>query len=212
MRTHISTVTSLFANSSYKRAMFYRLEDRDASTNLCSASWKLMTFQMAVKYCKASYQFRVYVRQKKGAHISLDVEVLKVERMLPDINTDNRDVGQKRILVGRGGNLKSSGRGVVSLRDGQFRVFSLQTCLRTSQPQPEPWIAAVVVLNCFCMFSTEPNACTMACFKGPSRKAPPWPFCSAAEGARFFQKSEWLMWPSRVITTLDYARRRSKIR
>lgn len=49
-----------------------------------------------------------------GQVISLDIEVLKIERMLPDINTDNRNVGQKRILVGCGGNLKSFGRGVVS--------------------------------------------------------------------------------------------------
>jgi len=149
-----------------------------------------------------------HVRRRNRSHISLDVEVLKIERMLPDINADNRNVGQERILVGCGGNLKSFGRGVVSLCDGQLQMFNAYTyLLRTSQPQPEPWIAAVVALNCFCMFSTEPNACTMASFKGPSRKAPPWPFCAAAEGARFFQKSEWLMWPSRVITTSEEDRR-----
>lgn len=32
-------------------------------------------------------------------HVSLDVEVLEVEGVLPDINTDDGDVGEERVLV-----------------------------------------------------------------------------------------------------------------
>lgn len=66
----------------------------------------------------------------------------------------------------------------------------------TIQPHPEPWIAAVVALNCFFMFSTLPNAASMASLRGPGPMWPPDPFPSFADGARFFQKREWLMWPN----------------
>jgi hypothetical protein len=43
--------------------------------------------------------------------VSLDVEVLEVEGMLPDINTDQGNEREKRVLVWGGGKLKSlSGR------------------------------------------------------------------------------------------------------
>ena len=32
-------------------------------------------------------------------HVSLNVEVLKVESVLPDVNPDDRDEGQQRVLV-----------------------------------------------------------------------------------------------------------------
>src|SRR6266567_5179742 len=54
---------------------------------------------------------------------------------------------------------------------------------------------AVVVLNSFVNVSREPQRSTMAFLRGPSWSAPPWPLRSLAEGARFFQKREWLMWP-----------------
>lgn len=38
--------------------------------------------------------------------IGLDVEVLEVESVFPDIDTDNRDVAQERILVGSGNDLE----------------------------------------------------------------------------------------------------------
>jgi hypothetical protein len=40
-------------------------------------------------------------------YISLDVEILEVEGVLPNVNTDNGDEVQERILVGRGGDLKA---------------------------------------------------------------------------------------------------------
>ncbi len=63
----------------------------------------------------------------------------------------------------------------------------------TSQPQPEPWIEAVVALNSFLKASTVPQFCSMADLRGPSLMAPPLPLPSDLAGARFFQKSEWLM-------------------
>ncbi len=69
--------------------------------------------------------------------------------------------------------------------------------VHTSQPQPEPWMAAVVALNSAVNLSTEPQVLRMASLRAPSRRTPPLPLPSDAEPARFFQKSEWLMWPAR---------------
>ena len=63
----------------------------------------------------------------------------------------------------------------------------------TSQPQPEPWMAAVVALNSLTKLSKEPHCLRMASLRGPSRRAPPLPLPSEEAGARFFQKREWLM-------------------
>jgi hypothetical protein len=54
-------------------------------------------------------------------------------------------------------------------------------------------MAAVVVLNSFFKTSSEPQRSHMAVLRGPSLSAPPLPLRSTAEGARFFQKREWLM-------------------
>jgi hypothetical protein len=40
------------------------------------------------------------------AHIDLDVEVLEVESVLPDIDTDEGNVAQERVLVSCGYNLE----------------------------------------------------------------------------------------------------------
>ena len=70
--------------------------------------------------------------------------------MLPDINTDDGSEREERILVSRGSNLELFGGMVIALMvPNQSR--HLNDCqlgaLRTSQPQPEPWIPAVVVLK-----------------------------------------------------------------
>ena len=54
-------------------------------------------------------------------------------------------------------------------------------------------MAAVVVLNSFLKASREPHCLIMASLRGPSRRVPPLPLPSDEAGARFFQKSEWLM-------------------
>jgi len=46
--------------------------------------------------------------------VDLDVEVLEVESMLPDINTDDGDEIEERVLVGSSGDLKALGVHVVS--------------------------------------------------------------------------------------------------
>lgn len=48
-------------------------------------------------------------------HVDFDIEVLEVESVFPDIDTDDRDQGQERVLVGGGGDLETLGRGVQSL-------------------------------------------------------------------------------------------------
>jgi hypothetical protein len=126
--------------------------------------------------------------------------------MFPNVNTDDGDVSEKRILVGCSDNLQFTTGWVEALMitSGQSRHLSRNPghfggCMdrkRTSQPQPEPWMPAVAVLNSFFKLSTVPQRSQMAVFRGPSLSTPPLPLRSVAEGARFFQKREWLMWPA----------------
>jgi hypothetical protein len=48
-------------------------------------------------------------------HVSFDIEILEVEGMLPDIDADDGDMGQERILVGSGDDLQALGGGVQAL-------------------------------------------------------------------------------------------------
>lgn len=50
-------------------------------------------------------------------YVNLDVQVLQVERVLPDVNTNDRSVGQERVLVRGSGNLKTLGSRVQALQD-----------------------------------------------------------------------------------------------
>ena len=134
--------------------------------------------------------------QCRKTYVSLDVEVLEVESVLPDVDADDGDVAQERVLVGGGGELEALGRGVVALHAQHVSIHLFMYIAeegRTSQPQPEPWMAAVVVLNSFLKLSKEPNASTIAFLRGPSRRTPPLPLPSDEAPARFFQKREWLM-------------------
>ena len=54
-------------------------------------------------------------RHSRDTHVDLDVQVLKVERVLPDVDADDGDVGQERVLVRRGGDLNDLGGGVPAL-------------------------------------------------------------------------------------------------
>ena len=49
-----------------------------------------------------------------STYISLDVLVLKVEGVLPYVDTNQGDEAKERVLVRGGGNLESLGLGVVS--------------------------------------------------------------------------------------------------
>ena len=51
----------------------------------------------------------------ESTHVGLDILVLEVERMLPDINTNDRQVGEERILVCSRRNLQLLGRRVDTL-------------------------------------------------------------------------------------------------
>jgi hypothetical protein len=54
----------------------------------------------------------------KDTNIGFDVLILEVERMFPDINTDDGDVAQEGILISGGGDLKTLGVGVEALKVG----------------------------------------------------------------------------------------------
>jgi len=54
-------------------------------------------------------------QQRDKAHIDLDIEVLKVEGVLPDVHTDDWDQIQERVLVSTRGDLQTLGGGVESL-------------------------------------------------------------------------------------------------
>ena len=55
----------------------------------------------------------------KGTYVGLDVEVLEVEGVLPDVDANNGDVGQERVLVGSRRDLNDLGRGVVALQQSR---------------------------------------------------------------------------------------------
>ena len=154
-----------------------------------------MTFQMAFKYCKRTSELVGRWENESGTHVGLDVLVLQVERVLPDIDADDGDERQEGVLVRGRRELEALRRRVVSLFRSLSRPYKNgeEEGRRTSQPQPEPWMPAVVVLNSFLRLSRLPKAATMASLRGPSLRSPPLPLFSDEAGAKFFQKSEWLM-------------------
>ena len=60
-------------------------------------------------------------REGKETHVGLDVEVLEVEGVLPDIDADDGKQVQKRVLVSRRRDLELLGRWVqaLSLKDAE---------------------------------------------------------------------------------------------
>ena len=120
--------------------------------------------------------------------------------MFPDIDTNDGGMSQERILVSSGHDLETSGwaQSLTTMSLFQQQIDDWQK-KRTSHPQPEPWIPAVVVLNSFLRFSRLPNRESIASFKGPGFKVPPLPLFWEAGGAKFFQNKEWLMCPKGTI-------------
>ena len=64
-------------------------------------------------------QWQVSAVQRKDqcrkTYVSLDVEVLEVESVLPDVDADDGDMGQERVLVGGRRQLKTLGGRVQAL-------------------------------------------------------------------------------------------------
>lgn len=52
---------------------------------------------------------------KHDTYVSFDVEILKVERVLPNVDTNDRDEIEERVLVGSGGDFKALSRWVNAL-------------------------------------------------------------------------------------------------
>ena len=62
------------------------------------------------------YQMSTHSREEeRDTHVDLDVEVLEVERVLPDIDTNDWDVRDERVLVRGRDDLKTLGHRVVAL-------------------------------------------------------------------------------------------------
>ena len=60
----------------------------------------------------------------RGTHVDLYVEILQVESVFPNVNPDDGDVRQERILVGRGDNLElASGRVKALMTQNQFQIL-----------------------------------------------------------------------------------------
>jgi hypothetical protein len=76
-----------------------------------------------------------------STHVSFDIEILEVECMLPDIDSNDGNVGQERILVRGGENLQALGSRVQALcidkNDQTTPKWSTYMAL-TSHPHPEP--------------------------------------------------------------------------
>ena len=62
-----------------------------------------------------AYQTITHRQIWESTHVSLDIEILKVEGMLPDIDANNGNVAQERILVSSGDNLQAFGGRVQAL-------------------------------------------------------------------------------------------------
>lgn len=131
--------------------------------------------------------------------------------MLPNVDTNNRNVSwntgewetfnkpplkgltKQGILVGCRHDYEFLGCRVISLRKGNEKWTSNRLRFtHTNQPHPLPWIAPVLAIIAFLNSSTEPKSRTIAFSSCPPETT--FPPC-ALEGARFFQNSEWLIWP-----------------
>ena len=53
--------------------------------------------------------------KRGGTHVDLDVKVLEIESVFPDVDADDGDQVQERVLVSSGGDLQTLGGGVQSL-------------------------------------------------------------------------------------------------
>lgn len=62
--------------------------------------------------------------KRVGTHISLGIVVLEIEGMLPDVDADDGDQVQERVLVRSGGNLQTLGGRVESLKVEMTRYRS----------------------------------------------------------------------------------------
>ena len=75
-----------------------------------------MTFQMALRYCTECERSVTWKRRTQWkTYVGLDVEVLEVERVLPDVDTNDGDVGEERVLVRRRRDLNDLRGGVPAL-------------------------------------------------------------------------------------------------
>ena len=58
---------------------------------------------------------------RRSTHVGLDVEVLEVESVLPDVDTDDGDEAEEGVLVGGGSDLEALSLGVVALLNASAR-------------------------------------------------------------------------------------------
>jgi len=68
-------------------------------------------------------------------YISLDVEILEVKSVLPDVDANDGDMGEERILVSRSYNLQTLGGGIVALGEGRQQL-KRSDGMKTHEPAP----------------------------------------------------------------------------
>lgn len=143
----------------------------------------------------------------KNAYFGSSVFIIKVVRVLPNIDAEEGDMRHERVLVGCRHNLDrlvlgkalyqshdKNDKDNVPINNGQTTTVDRKN-KRTSQHHPEPWIPFAAVLNSSLNASKDPKVSTMALFnEGPLSGLPPIPsLLWTAEGAKLVQKREWLM-------------------
>ena len=62
------------------------------------------------------------MRERRETYVDFDVEVLQVESVLPDIDTDDGDVSEERVLVSGSGNLETLSGGVQTLQSAYSQL------------------------------------------------------------------------------------------
>lgn len=58
----------------------------------------------------------------RGTYVSLDVEVLEVESVFPDVDTNDGGKVQEGVLVWCGGDFEALGRGIDALKPSVLRI------------------------------------------------------------------------------------------
>ena len=69
------------------------------------------------------------------AYINLDVEILEVESMFPNVDTDDRDVTKERILISSSDDFQALGGEIVTLRKERQQPDHLKD-RKTYEPSP----------------------------------------------------------------------------
>ena len=68
-----------------------------------------------------------------NTHVGLDVKVLEVESVLPDVDADDGDEAEEGVLVGGGSDLEALRLGVVALLGASVSLLTISAGIPTLQ-------------------------------------------------------------------------------